>query len=967
MKNKLLLTTALAGAVFAVSANAKVVEGTKGYLIPQGETYVLEENSLVQNNTSDIGGAFSTSKPGKNGAGKLVVKSGTVFKNNTADYDGGAIGSFGILEIDGAKFEANKSQLGTTDSQPIGGGAISLGIDAVTTISNTEFVGNETGFNGGAIGTRRTINNGDIANQSHNNHSLVISNSKFVGNTATGKTTDQSDNKLTGGFGGAIANSFNNTQISNSTFTNNKAVNGGAVYNQSLFNTNNQTQEVDKGGNIKFADVTFSGNTASANGGAIYSDRNTKTDLTGKVDFTGNTADNAGGAIFVADASSKMDIASGATIKNNSAKLGGAIYNRGTIGNLDKVTFEGNKASVNGGAILNSGGKIGSITNGVFKNNTSVAGGGAAIYNKNGEIKEISNTVFEGNIAEKGNGAAIFNGGSTSANIKLSNVQFVDNQAKNGSGGAISSSGVTDISNAKFVNNTASTGAGAINVDGTVKLRGENTFAGNKVGNTLNDINLNQKNGAAKVDVSGTLTLDGGISGAGTTAFADNTKLNITENTTFANDVQINIGKNAQLGLIVETGAKTASFDTSKLLTGENKFTLAQNVLYNASLGADGKVTMKQKSASEAAAAMGASGSQANAVLGAIMGGSSNNVNFNNLRAYLNQNVQSADKAQVANAVSAAELLTADENPVVRSVETGIHNMVISAVADELNGTSEAMAEEKTEYAPFKYVKAWIRSLFNKTDHEATSKVRGFDSDSNGVAMGIDKQIDNKTKLGVGYAYSSTDVSSGIRNTDVDTHTAFLYGQYKPANWYINTVVAYNWSDYSEKKSAFGFRANADYDVDAWTIQSVYGYEMEVKDHTVTPEAGLRYAHISNDGYTDALGTTVTANNSDILTAVAGVRVSKNYALNSGTVIRPEMRVAVTYDLFTDDNKSNVILANGAAYRTNGEEFDRLGLELGAKVATDVSDNWELAVAYEGNFRDDYANHTGMLNAKYKF
>lgn len=91
MKNKLLLTTALAGAVFAVSANAKVVEGTKGYLIPQGETYVLEENSLVQNNTSDIGGAFSTSKPGKNGAGKLVVKSGTVFKNNTGDYDGGVL------------------------------------------------------------------------------------------------------------------------------------------------------------------------------------------------------------------------------------------------------------------------------------------------------------------------------------------------------------------------------------------------------------------------------------------------------------------------------------------------------------------------------------------------------------------------------------------------------------------------------------------------------------------------------------------------------------------------------------------------------------------------------------------------------------------------------------------------------------------------------------------------------------
>lgn len=57
----------------------------------------------------------------------------------------------------------------------------------------------------------------------------------------------------------------------------------------------------------------------------------------------------------------------------------------------------------------------------------------------------------------------------------------------------------------------------------------------------------------------------------------------------------------------------------------------------------------------------------------------------------------------------------------------------------------------------------------------------------------------------------------------------------------------------------------------------------------------------------------------------------------------------------------------GQLIAPTAKSFDRLGLELGAKVATDVSDNWELAVAYEGNFRDDYANHTGMLNAKYKF
>lgn len=973
MKNKLLLTTALVGVAFAMpTMAAEEWDGKTSHLIPQGETLVLEENSLVENitnNADGIGGALSTSKP-KNGVenpGTLIVKSGTVFKNNTAKYDGGAIANFGVLDIDGATFEANKSQTETTDSQPVGGGAISLGIDSKTTIKNTKFVNNETGFNGGAIGTRRTINNGDITNGSHENHSLIISDSAFIGNKATGTTTDRADNKLQGGNGGAIANSFNNTQISNTVFEKNEAINGGAVYNQSLYNTNNQAQETDKGGDIKFADVTFDGNKASTNGGAIFNDANTNAELSGTVVFSGNEAGNAGGAIFVADASSSMEIASGAVFKSNSAKLGGAIYNKGNLGTLDGVTFEDNTAETNGGAILNSnGGTIASITNSIFKNNTSTNGGGAAIYNKGGEIAEISNTVFEGNIAEKGNGGAIFNGGTTAANIRLDNVQFIGNQAANGSGGAISTSGVVNIANATFENNSASTGGGAINVDGTVELSGENTFSGNKVGDKLNDINLNQNNGQAKVDVSGTLTLDGGISGEGTTSFADNTKLNITENTTFGNDVAITIGENTELGLIVDSGEESAEFDTSKLL-GENGFTLADNALYNAIVGDNGKVTMEQKSADEAAASLGLSGSQAEAVLGAISGGSSDNANFNSFREALNQHLQSADKAQVSNGTGAADLLTADANPVIRSVETGIHNMVFSAVSDELNGTSAAMAEGKSSGDAFKQVKAWVRALFSHSDHESTSKASGFDTNSDGVAMGIDKQLDNRTKVGLGYAYSSTDISSGIRDTDVDTHTAFVYGQYKPANWYINTVVAYNWSDYSEKKAALGFNANADYDVESWAVQSLYGYEMQLNGYDVTPEAGLRYAHISQDGYTDALGTSVAANDSDILTAIVGAKVAKDYALDSDTIIRPELRAAVTYDLVDDANNSNVVLANGVAYRVNGEKLNRLGFELGAKVATDVSDNWEISLAYEGGFREDYQNHTGMLNAKYKF
>ena len=83
--------------------------------------------------------------------------------------------------------------------------------------------------------------------------------------------------------------------------------------------------------------------------------------------------------------------------------------------------------------------------------------------------------------------------------------------------------------------------------------------------------------------------------------------------------------------------------------------------------------------------------------------------------------------------------------------------------------------------------------------------------------------------------------------------------------------------------------------------------------------------------------------------------------------IKPEARVAATYDLFNDDVNSVVILANGSAYQVNGEALDRFGMEFGAGVTAEVNDNVELSLSYEGKFREDYQDHTGLINAKYKF
>ena len=334
--------------------------------------------------------------------------------------------------------------------------------------------------------------------------------------------------------------------------------------------------------------------------------------------------------------------------------------------------------------------------------------------------------------------------------------------------------------------------------------------------------------------------------------------------------------------------------------------------------------------------------------------------------------------AQLSNSTNAAEqkvyvdALTAvapEVAPMVQKTQTETANQVFGAVSTRLTGGSISTGGEGMASGDniFKRGAMWVQGLFNKSKLDDTSKAKGFDADSNGIAFGAEKFVTDDTKVGIGYAYTTTDIDGFMRDTDVDTHTAILYGEYKPSNWYVNGIATYGWSDYEESKSVAGVGVKADYDVETFGLQAMTGYDMQVKGLGITPEAGLRYVHIKQDAYKDSADQRVSANDSDILTGVIGAKVNKNFELSNGMNIKPEARIAATYDLFNDDVNSVVTLANGSAYAVEGEALDRFGMEFGAGVTAEVNDNVELSLGYEGKFREDYQDHTGLINAKYKF
>lgn len=322
--------------------------------------------------------------------------------------------------------------------------------------------------------------------------------------------------------------------------------------------------------------------------------------------------------------------------------------------------------------------------------------------------------------------------------------------------------------------------------------------------------------------------------------------------------------------------------------------------------------------------------------------------------------------------VDALTALAPDAAPLVRSLTTENSNQIFNTVQNRLEGGSSLRMKpgRAGRYARglasgdmYREDAIWVQGLYNHSELSDTKEAKGFEIDSYGGAIGLDNYVTDSLKLGIGYAYTHGDISGFLRDTDVDTHTGFVYGEFKPNRWFLNAIASYSFASYDEEKKVSTFKVKGDYDVNAFGAQVMTGYKMGY----VTPELGVRYLNVKQDAYEDSIGQRVDAVSNDVLTGVFGIRIKQDFFPNRGFSIRPEVHVAATYDFVQDDAVSVVSLPNGSVYQIEGENLDKFGLEAGAGLTLDVGNRLEMAVSYEGKFRKDYTDHSGLVNMKFKF
>ncbi len=909
----------------AIFQNNEIQASTAGGAIKALNGFNIGNNVQFISNKASNGGAW--------GAGALYIKlankdiasenttvqigENALFQNNIAGL-GGAIGlEYGNLEIaNGAQFINNES---TSAGATHGGGAIIVWHDpehpnmhSTLTLNNSIFQGNQAIHNGGAIavfdtGATTTINGG-----------------QFTGNQVAKQ------------FGGAIYNT-GTMNIDGATFSGNRADVQG--YGGAIFNAN---------GLLTVNNATFDSNSAAWDGGAISG-------TTSYLNKNSLPADWDLGEWSVENVRKYWEQKNGFDAHNK------IVVNDSTFNNNTVDSYSGGAMGIYSDAVIN---------NSTFTNNNAgghnpadSTDGGGAIYAGGWARIDITNSNFTGNSSNYGGAIATTRAGLVDDTyLKVSNSTFTGNEATV-SGGAISNKFEnTTINGTTFTNNTATVSGGAIYNEAKITFNGENVFSGNMAGGVANDIH----NIGTMTVASGTTTLGGGITGNGALTIADGATLDIGTTTVEQASIDIDGTLNASMlssdnyGKLLADSITTGENGTLKLTIGSTgtydifggiaheginiDAGLTYDVINN---GADG-IEIAIKAVEDIAADTGLS-NQGAATIAALANTDDDVLTAISLRAQTELAAGNVDYVEHETAK-----LNPENKPVAHSISSSVQNQVLSLAAGRMTGGTVGRSGGDLANADYGI---WAQGLYNH------SKLNGqFKGDTTGISVGADALIDGKYTIGIGYAYNDTDVDSDSRDTKIESNSLFLYGQYKPNNWYVNAALNYTMGNYTETSNPFGVQFESEYDVDSFGGQVMTGYDFA---SGLTPEIGARYLHISQDAYDAALGH-VDGADMDYLTGVAGIRYAFEIESDMELKFRPELRAAATYDFLSDAAVATITAPGSVSYVIDADRLSRFGGEFGIGLAAE----WRgltVSLNYDLDLHEDYTSQTGMLKFRYDF
>ena len=512
--------------------------------------------SNFTNNKAQYGGAIYICE------GNIAI-SDSLFENNSADVEGGAIDidsaiNNPVVTVENSKFVNNTPQAIHNSKE------LHLGIETFTDLQNA------IGLVDGILTLDSDIAMTDDEAAGFVNGVAINKNIRIDGK---GHTIDAKN--LGRIF--SIGEGFTVT-LTNATLINGKADKGGAIYND---------------GSLTLSDVKLSDNAADSYGGAVFNNgelvvSDSVFDSNDIVNRGSASVDYGGAAIY--NWYDGVLTVSGSNFTNNIKNYKNGDRLVGAVATIGDATISDscfvNNAGRWGGAITTSGALIAgddvntlTVSGSTFKENGGLYGAGIFVWGSDFTVSDCvfdKNTAFgKGNMTPNNNNGAAIEVTDTNKAIAgtITGSNFTNNKAQYG--GAIDiCEGNIKITDSIFVNNSADVEGGAIDIN-TVNGNPEVSISGSKF------INNSASYGGAIVNVKD-LTVRN-------TEFVNNTPNAIFNYVGFGGNLDLGIENFTDLQNAIGLVTGTLTLNQNVVMTDDEAANFVNGVIINKNIRIDGK------------------------------------------------------------------------------------------------------------------------------------------------------------------------------------------------------------------------------------------------------------------------------------------------------------------------------------------------------------------------------------------
>jgi len=512
--------------------------------------------SNFTNNKAQYGGAIYICE------GNIAI-SDSLFENNSADVEGGAIDidsaiNNPVVTVENSKFVNNTPQAIHNSKE------LHLGIETFTDLQNAI----------GLVDGILTLDS-DIAMTDDEAAGFVngVAINKDIVIDGKGHTISAED--LGRIF--SIGEGFTVT-LTNATLINGKATEGGAIYND---------------GSLTLSDVKLSDNAADSYGGAVFNNGhlvvgNSVFDSNDIVNRGSASVDYGGAAIY--NWYGGVLTVSGSNFTNNIKNYKNGDCLVGAVATIGDATISDscfvNNAGRWGGAITTSGALIAgddvntlTVSGSTFKENGGLYGAGIFVWGSDFTVSDCvfdKNTAFgKGNMTPNNNNGAAIVVTDTNKAIAgtITGSKFTNNKAQYG-GAIYICEGNIKITDSEFVNNSADVEGGAIDIN-TVNGNPEVSISGSKF------INNSASYGGAIVNVKD-LTVRN-------TEFVNNTPNAIFNYVGFGGNLDLGIENFTDLQNAIGLVTGTLTLNQNVVMTDDEAANFVNGVIINKNIRIDGK------------------------------------------------------------------------------------------------------------------------------------------------------------------------------------------------------------------------------------------------------------------------------------------------------------------------------------------------------------------------------------------